>query len=161
MPDEKKILAEPTTIAVDGISDPGNLGTIIRLCDWFGLSELFCSNDTVDCFNPKVIQASAGSIVRVRCHYFNDLGKSLESLNKPIFGTTTNGDSIYSTKLSDKASYVFGSEAHGISESILSQLNGELSVPEFRIDESKPESLNVATTTAIFLSELNRNKKLL
>jgi TrmH family RNA methyltransferase len=159
LPDEKKILAEPTTIVVDGISDPGNLGTIIRLCDWFGLSELFCSNDTVDCYNPKVIQASAGSIVRVTCHYFNDLGKSLESLNKPIFGTTTNGDSIYSTKLSDKASYVFGSEAHGISESILSQLNGELSVPEFRVDDSKPESLNVATTTAIFLSELNRNKK--
>ena len=161
LPDEKKILGEPTTIAVDGISDPGNLGTIIRLCDWFGLSELFCSYDTVDCFNPKVIQASAGSIVRVRCHYLNDLPKSLVSLNKPIFGTSTNGDSIYSTKLLDKASYVFGSEARGISESILSQLNGELSVPEFRIDESKPESLNVATTTAIFLSELNRNKKLL
>ena len=158
LPDKKKILEEHTTIAVDGISDPGNLGTIIRLCDWFGLSELFCSYDTVDCFNPKVIQASAGSIVRVRCHYFNDLGKSLESLNKPIFGTSTNGNSIYSTKLLDKASYVFGSEAHGISESMLSQLNGELSVPEFRIDESKPESLNVATATAIFLSELNRNK---
>ena len=158
LPDDNKILVESTTIAVDGISDPGNLGTIIRLCDWFGLSELFCSNDTVDCYNPKVIQASAGSIVRVTCHYFNDLGKSLESLNKPIFGTSTNGNSIYSTKLLDKASYVFGSEAHGISESILSQLNGELSVPEFRQDESKPECLNVATTTAIFLSELNRNK---
>ena len=104
----------------------------------------------MDCFNPKVIQASAGSIVRVRCHYLDDLPKSLVSLNKPIFGTSTNGDSIYSTKLLDKASYVFGSEARGISESILSQLNGELSVPAFRIDESKPESLNVATTTAIF-----------
>ena len=159
LPDKKKILEEHTTIAVDGISDPGNLGTIIRLCDWFGLSELFCSNDTVDCFNPKVIQASAGSIVRVRCHYFNDLGKSLESLNKPIFGTTTNGESIYSTKLLDKASYVFGSEAHGLSESLLSQLNGELSIPKLRLDGSKPESLNVATATAIFLSELNRNKQ--
>ena len=157
LPDEK-ILAESTTIAVDGISDPGNLGTIIRLCDWFGLSELFCSNDTVDCFNPKVIQASAGSIVRVRCHYLNDLCKSLVSLNKPIFGTTTNGESLYSTKLLDKASYVFGSEAHGLSESLSSQLNGEISIPEFRQDESKPESLNVATTAAIFLSELNRNK---
>ena len=158
LPDEKKILAESTTIAVDGVSDPGNLGTIIRLCDWFGLSELFCSYDTVDCFNPKVIQASAGSIVRVRCHYFNDLSKSLESLNKPIFGTTTNGESIYSNKLLDKASYVFGSEANGLSESLSSQLNAEFSIPEFRQDESKPESLNVATTAAIFLSELNRNK---
>jgi len=158
LPDEKKILAESTTIVADGISDPGNLGTIIRLCDWFGLSELFCSNNTVDCFNPKVIQASAGSIVRVRCHYFNDLSKSLESLNKPIFGTSTNGDSIYSTKLLDKASYVFGSEAHGISESISSQLYGELSIPEFRDQNDKPESLNVATATAIFLSELKRDK---
>ena len=158
LPDEKKILAEPITIAVDGISDPGNLGTIIRLCDWFGLSELFCSYDTVDCFNPKVIQASAGSIVRVRCHYLNDLPKSLVSLNKPIFGTSASGDSIYSTKLLDKASYVFGSEANGLSESVSSQLNGELSIPEFKLYESKPESLNVATTAAIFLSELNRNK---
>ena len=116
------------------------------------------SYDTVDCFNPKVIQASAGSIVRVRCHYLNDLPKSLVSLNKPIFGTSTNGDSIYSTKLLDKASYVFGSEANGLSESLSSKLNGEISIPEFRQDESKPESLNVATTAAIFLSELNRNK---
>ncbi len=158
LPDEKKILAETTTIAIDGISDPGNLGTIIRLCDWFGLSELFCSYDTVDCFNPKVIQASAGSIVRVKCHYFNDLGKSLVELNKPIYGTTTKGNSIYKTKLSNNASYVFGSEAHGISDSLLSKLNGEISIPQFRDGNSKPESLNVATTTAIFLSELNRNK---
>jgi len=156
LPNEKKILAETTTIAVDGISDPGNLGTIIRLCDWFGLSELFCSYDTVDCFNPKVIQASAGSIVRVKCHYFNDLGKSLVELNKPIYGTTTKGNSIYTTKLSYNASYVFGSEAHGISDSLLSKLNGEISIPQFRDGNSKPESLNVATTTAIFLSELNR-----
>jgi len=158
LPDEKKILSETTTIAVDGISDPGNLGTIIRLCDWFGLSELFCSHDTVDCFNPKVIQASAGSIVRINCHYVKDLVKSLVLLNKPIFGTSTNGDSIYSTKLLDKASYVFGSEAHGISESLLYQLNGEISIPQFRDTNIKPESLNVATATAIFLSELNRNK---
>ena len=84
--------------------------------------------------------------------------KSLVSLNKPIFGTSASGDSIYSTKLLDKASYVFGSEANGLSESVSSQLNGELSIPEFRLYESKPESLNVATTAAIFLSELNRNK---
>ena len=158
LPDEKKILAEPTTIAVDGISDPGNLGTIIRLCDWFGLSELICSSDTVDCYNSKVIQASAGSIVRVKCHYFNDLGKFLDSLNKPIFGTTTKGDSIYSSKLLDKATYVFGNEAHGISKSLSSHLNGELSIPSFNEGVNTPESLNVAVSAAIFLSELNRNK---
>ena len=158
LPDDNKILAESTTIAVDGVSDPGNLGTIIRLCDWFGLSELICSSDTVDCYNSKVIQASAGSIVRVKCHYFNDLGKFLDSLNKPIFGTTTKGDSIYSSKLLDKATYVFGNEAHGISKSLSSHLNGELSIPSFNEGVNIPESLNVAASTAIFLSELNRNK---
>ena len=158
LPDDNKILAESTTIAVDGVSDPGNLGTIIRLCDWFGLSELICSSDTVDCYNSKVIQASAGSIVRVKCHYFNDLAKFLVSLNKPIFGTTTKGDSIYSSKLLDKATYVFGNEAHGISKSLSSHLNGELSIPSFNEGVNIPESLNVAVSAAIFLSELNRNK---
>ena len=84
------------------------------------------------------------------------MGKSLVELNKPIYGTTTKGNSIYTTKLSNNASYVFGSEAHGISDSLLSKLNGEISIPQFRDGNSKPESLNVATTTAIFLSELNR-----
>ena len=158
LPDDNKILVESTTIAVDGVSDPGNLGTIIRLCDWFGLSELICSSDTVDCYNSKVIQASAGSIVRVKCHYFNDLGKFLDSLNKPIFGTTTKGHSIYSSKLLDKATYVFGNEAHGISKSLSSHLNGELSIPSFNEGVNIPESLNVAVSAAIFLSELNRNK---
>lgn len=157
LPVEKKILAEPLTIAVDGVKDPGNLGTIIRLCDWFGLSELFCSYDTVDSFNPKVIQASAGSIVRVRCHYFKDLAESLQLLKKPIIGATMKGESVYSTKLIQKASYVFGSEAHGISKYLTNKLNDQISIPQFSSDIIKPESLNVASATAIFLSELKRN----
>ena len=156
LPDEKKILAEPTTIAVDGISDPGNLGTIIRLCDWFGLSELFCSYDTVDCYNPKVIQASMGSIARVRCHYIDNLGDYLKSLKKPIFGASLNGKSIYEHKLVKKATYVFGSESHGISKDILKNLNCELTIPHFRTGKSKPDSLNVANSVAIFLSELSK-----
>ena len=156
LPDEKKILAEPTTIAVDGISDPGNLGTIIRLCDWFGLSELFCSYDTVDCYNPKVIQASMGSIARVRCHYKDNLGDYLKSLKKPIFGASLNGKSIYEHKLVKKATYVFGSESHGISKDILKNLNSELTIPQFRTGKFKPDSLNVANSLAIFLSELSK-----
>jgi len=156
LPDEKKILAEPTTIAVDGISDPGNLGTIIRLCDWFGLSELFCSYDTVDCYNPKVIQASMGSIARVRCHYKDNLGDYLKSLKKPIFGASLNGKLIYEYKLVKKATYVFGSESHGISKDILKNLNCELTIPHFRTGKSKPDSLNVANSVAIFLSELSK-----
>ena len=157
LPESKKIIAETTTIAVDNISDPGNLGTIIRLCDWFGLSELICSKTTVDCFNPKVIQASMGSIARVRCHYIKDLGASLTALKKPVYGATTQGDSIYTAKLPKEASYVFGSESHGISESLLSHLTGQLSIPQFREGGNSAESLNVANASAIFLSELFRS----
>ena len=157
LPESQEIIAETTTIAVDDISDPGNLGTIIRLCDWFGLSELICSKTTVDCYNPKVIQASMGSIARVRCHYVKDLGASLTALKKPIYGATTKGDSIYTAQLSKEASYVFGSESHGISESLLSHLTGQLSIPQFREGGNSAESLNVANASAIFLSELFRS----
>ena len=157
IPNAKKIDFKSNIIALDEIKDPGNFGTIIRLCDWFGLSELFCSYDTVDCFNPKVIQASAGSIVRVRCHYFKDLAESLQLLEKPIIGATMKGESVYSTKLIEKASYVFGSEAHGISKYLITKLNDQISIPQFSSDLIKPESLNVASATAIFLSELKRN----
>ena len=157
LPESQKIIAETTTIAVDNISDPGNLGTIIRLCDWFGLSELICSKTTVDCFNPKVIQASMGSIARVRCHYIKDLGASLTALKKPVYGATTQGDSIYTAQLPKEASYVFGSESHGISESLLKHLTGQLSIPQFREAGNSAESLNVANASAIFLSELFRS----
>ena len=156
LPEDKKILSEPITIAIDGVSDPGNLGTIIRLCDWFGLSELFCSKTTVDCFNSKVIQASMGSITRVRCHYVEDLGLTLNEFQKPIYGASVKGNSIFSTELPKKASYVFGSESHGISKSLSNQLTGELSIPNLREGINKAESLNVANSTAIFLSELFR-----
>ena len=159
LPKPQKILSEPITIAVDGITDPGNLGTIIRLCDWFGLSELICSKNTVDCFNSKVIQSSMGSIARVYCHYVEDLGAILTEMQKPIYGATLKGESIYSTKLPSRASYVFGSESHGISRDLLSQLKEELSIPSFREGFNKAESLNVANASAIFLSELFRNSK--
>lgn len=157
LPEPQKILAEPITIAVDGVSDPGNLGTIIRLCDWFGLSELICSKNSVDCYNSKVIQASSGSIVRVRCHYVDDIGSSLNKLKKPIYGATIQGESIYKTQLPKKASYVFGSESHGISQTLSNQLNFELSIPKFREGISSADSLNVANACAIFLNELFRN----
>ena len=159
LPDSQQIISEDITIAVDGISDPGNLGTIIRLCDWFGLSELICSKNTVDCFNSKVIQASMGSIARINCHYVDDLGGALSAMEKPIYGATLKGESIYSSILPNRASYVFGSESHGISKLLLSQLEGELSIPMFREGDNKAESLNVANASAIFLSELFRDLK--
>jgi len=156
LPKKRKILAESTSIIIDGINDPGNLGTIIRLCDWFGLSEIICSQSTVDCFNSKVVQASMGSITRVRCHYVNDLLFTLNTFKKPIYGATTNGDSIYKSNLPKKASYVFGNESHGISKSLSDEFKGEFSIPKLRQESNSPESLNVANATAIFLSELLR-----
>ena len=156
LPKTQKIIGENTTIAIDGINDPGNLGTIIRLCDWFGLSELICSKTTVDNYNPKVIQSSMGSIARVRCHYVENLKESLIALKKPIYGTSTVGNSIYKNKLIRKASYVFGNESHGISKSILEILDGELSIPKFKDGNNFPDSLNVASASAILLGELFR-----
>ena len=160
LPEPQKILSEPITIGVDGISDPGNLGTIIRLIDWFGISELICSKNTVDCFNAKVIQASMGSIARVKCHYVTNLGEVLTKMQKPIYGATIGGDSIYSTKLPNKASYVFGSESHGISKPLFNYLKAEFSIPSFKDGDNRAESLNVANATAIFLSELFRGTKI-
>ena len=157
LPFSKKIIEENVTIAVDGINDPGNLGTIIRLCDWFGLSQLLCSKTSVDCFNPKVIQASMGSIVRVQCHYVEDLSEKLIELNKPIYGADLDGSSLYETNFETKASVVFGSESNGLSESVEQLLNHKVSIPNFKSGRGA-ESLNVAVAGAIFLSEIFRSR---
>ena len=143
------------TIAIDKLIDPGNLGSIIRLCDWFGVNELVCSSDTVDCYNSKAIQSSMGSIARVRCNYQAKLDDYLKSLKKPIFGATLDGQSIYKKNLPLKATYVFGNESNGISESINNILDEKLTIPNQRLTDGA-NSLNVATSAAIFLSEIFR-----
>jgi len=99
IPKPKLLNKMPITIAVDGIRDPGNLGAIIRLCDWFGIDDLICSFNTVDCFNSKTVHASMGSLVRVTCHYLENLSEYLKSLEKPVFGADYRGKSIYSVRL--------------------------------------------------------------
>ena len=131
------------------------MGTIIRLCDWFGVDELVCSSDTVDCYNSKVIQSSMGSIARVRCNYQPNLDDYLKSLEKPIFGATLNGNPIYKKKLPLNAIYVFGNESNGISESINKILDEKITIPNQRLTNGA-NSLNVATSAAIFLSEIFR-----
>ena len=153
LPDEKKILAEPTTIAVDGISDPGNLGTIIRLCDWFGIRDLVCSPATVDCYNSKVIQAAMGSHTRVNINY-TALAPLIKSADNAI-GTYMEGTSVYASNLPNSGILVFGNEANGISENISSLLTEKLSIPRFGAFK-KTESLNVANAVSIFLSEYRR-----
>ncbi len=140
------------TVALDNIQDPGNLGTIIRLCDWFGVSNLVCSKDTVDCYNPKVVQASMGSLAKVQCTY-TDLLPFLESCRKPIFGTLLEGESIYKTKIEEDSILVMGNESTGISTEVKKMLQHTITIP--RVGKSMvAESLNVATATAIVLSQI-------
>lgn len=141
-------------LVLDGINDPGNLGTIIRLCDWFGVDQLVCSEETVDCFNPKVVQASMGSLTRVNIVYTN-LESYLGASKKTKFASLMNGENVYKSKLPDDAILVMGNEANGISEPILNLLNSSVSIPRFG-DLKQTESLNVATATAILLSEFKR-----
>lgn len=141
-------------VALDGIRDPGNLGTIIRLCDWFGITQLLCSKDTVDCYNPKVVQATMGSIARVNVVY-TDLVETLPTLNLPIYGTFMDGKSIYTANLEKKGVLVLGNEANGISSEVEKILTNKVAIPQFG-KQQKTESLNVATATAISLSEFKR-----
>ncbi|NIK91331.1 RNA methyltransferase [Mangrovimonas sp. CR14] len=142
-------------VAVDEVRDPGNLGTIIRLCDWFGIEHLVCSTGTVDCFNPKVIQATMGSIIRVNIHYL-DLPHLLSDFDYPIFGAFMDGENVYSKALPNQGLVIMGNEANGISKEVEKFVTDRISIPRFgKLQET--ESLNVATATAILLSEFKRN----
>lgn len=151
---QKPTASEGLILAMDAIRDPGNLGTIIRLCDWFGVTQLICSLDTVDCFNPKVVQATMGSIARVHIQYC-DLSVYLKNATAPIFGGVLNGENIYRSQTPRKAILVLGNEANGISEQIMELVSNKITIPQFGASQ-KTESLNVATATAILLSEFSR-----
>jgi RNA methyltransferase, TrmH family len=142
------------TVVLDAINDPGNLGTIIRLCDWFGISQLVCSEDTVDCYNPKVVQASMGSLSRVDIHY-TALEQFLKDTSLPIFMADMNGENVYKTQLPKEGILLMGNEANGVSEGVKKFQNQIISIPRFG-DVQQTESLNVATATAILLSEFRR-----
>ncbi len=140
------------TLVLDNIQDPGNLGTIWRMADWFGISEIVCSINTVDCFNPKVIQASMGAFCRVKITY-TDISDYLSVDNRPIYGAFMNGESIYNQQLKESAIIVLGNEGNGISPEIGKLIQHSISIPNF----GDAESLNVASATAIILSEFSRN----
>ena len=141
-------------IALDDVRDPGNLGTIIRLCDWYGVNDLICSLNTVDCYNQKVVQATMGSLTRVNITYI-DLNNYLTSSKLEVFGTFMEGENIYSAALPETGLVVLGNEANGISESIKIKVDRKLTIPQFG-DVNSTESLNVANATAILLSEFKR-----
>lgn len=154
IPFESKIIESGLIIALDSIRDPGNMGTILRLCDWFGIQQLVCSKETVDIYNPKVVQATMGSITRVNVNYV-DLVPFLEKTTLPVFGTFMNSDNIYKTTLPQEGIIVMGNEANGISENIERLIEKRITIPRFG-QLQITESLNVATATAIILSEFRR-----
>ncbi|AOW21644.1 TrmH family RNA methyltransferase [Urechidicola croceus] len=155
IPTENEINYSEFTLALDDINDPGNLGTIIRLCDWFGIHQIVCSRNTVDCFNSKVVQSTMGSLSRISINY-TDLKSFLANSDLPIYAAIMDGDNVYKTKLEKNAILVMGNEANGISQEILDLITNSIAIPRFG-DMQQTESLNVATATAILLSEFNRN----
>ncbi len=153
IPEPKDVEYTDWVLALDSVRDPGNLGTIIRLCDWFGISHILCSTDTVDAYNPKVLQATMGSIARVNLVY-TDLPSVLRSAPVPVFGAFMDGDSVYQTPLPSKGILVLGNEAKGISQGVSAAIQNKVGIPQY--GQSSAESLNVATATAILLNEIRR-----
>ena len=143
---------------LDGIQDPGNLGTIIRTCDWFGIKNLFCSPDTADVFNPKVIQSSMGSFCRILPVYtpFDAVAMLAEKFKIPLLGTFMEGESIYSYNFQQGGIIVLGNEGRGIREQVATKTTTRLTIPSFSNSDSKAESLNVAVTAGVLCSEIRR-----
>ena len=144
------------SIALDGIQDPGNLGTIIRIADWFGIEQIYCSENTVDAWNPKVVQATMGSIARVNINYLN-LPDYIDTLpaDFPVYGTLLDGENIYTQPLTPHGLIVMGNEGNGISPELRQKVNRRLLIPSYRTDDTA-ESLNVAIATAITCAEFRR-----
>jgi len=145
-------------LALDTVRDPGNLGTIIRLSDWFGIDAIFASNDTVELYNPKVIQATMGAIFRKKVIYcdLREICEKFSALSKNIYGTFLDGESIYEKELSKDGLVIMGNESNGISPEIAKYVNSSLLIPSFAGEGPSAESLNVAIATAITLSEFKR-----
>jgi TrmH family RNA methyltransferase len=154
IPESEAVDYDGLIIALDNVRDPGNLGTIIRLCDWFGVKDIICNIGTVDCYNPKVIQGTMGSIGRVNLSYV-DLKELLSSRTETKFGTFMNAESVYDMNLPDSGILILGNEANGISKGVAEELTTSISIPQFG-DLLKTESLNVANVAAILLSEFKR-----
>lgn len=138
-------------IVLDGVQDPGNMGTIMRLADWFGVSEIICSNDTVDCFNPKVVQASMGAVFRINVKYAH-LPEFLKNATTPVYGALLNGTHYREINYVNDAFLVMGNEGKGISDALLPFITDKVTIPRY----GEAESLNVATATAILLAEIRK-----
>lgn len=148
--------AKNLVLALDRVQNPGNLGTIIRLADWFGITDIVCSRDTADCFNPKVVQATMGAILRVRIHY-TDLAQWLASVREArIYGTFLEGENLYSAQLDSCGVIVMGNEGQGISADVAATVSHKILIPPYPADRHGSESLNVSVATAVICAEFRR-----
>lgn len=151
-------VANAPVLAFESIRDPGNLGTIIRTADWFGIGHVICTPDSADAFNPKVVQSTMGAITRIQIIY-KDI---LEILDRPgmkrkaVFGTFLDGDNIYETTLDENPMILFGNESHGLSDRYNPFIQRRLSIPSFSTSGAGSESLNVASSVAVICSEIRR-----
>ena len=141
------------SIVLDGIQDPGNMGTIIRTADWFGIHNIICSEDCVEVYNPKVVQATMGSLSRMNVHYTH-LPAVLSDTKLPVYGALLDGENIYTTNFGTEGLIVMGNEGNGLSDAVKQKVTKAITIPR----GGKAESLNVAIATAVFCSEINRNK---
>ena len=152
--------ADSLILALDGIQDPGNLGTIIRLADWFGIRHIVCSHDTVDAFSPKVVQATMGALARVKVFYtdLKDYIKQASTANIPVYGTFLDGENIYTKEIQPNGIIVMGNEGNGIRPEIKELINARLWIPNYPVGQATSESLNVAIATAVICAEFRRRQ---
>ena len=159
---ENESLKGKLTLVLDDIKDPGNLGTIIRIADWFGIENIVCSSETVDAFNPKVVQSTMGSIARINMHYVDlveFLSQQITNNQQLVFGALLEGKNIYTEKLSSEGLIVIGNESRGISEEVQKLITDKISIPSFshyKASSGEAESLNAAIATSIICSEFRR-----
>lgn len=153
-----KELQQKITLALENIQDPGNLGTIIRIADWYGIDHVICSHESVEAFNPKVIQSSMGSIFRVKVHYNNliQFCKETGALQIPLVGTFLEGENMYTARLPASGVLVMGNESKGISDELAKLIEKRVTIPSINASQVHAESLNVAMATAIVCSEWMR-----
>lgn len=159
--ERREARGEELVVALDGVQDPGNLGTIIRTCDWFGVHDIYCSKDTADCYNPKVVQATMGALARVHVHYINmeEYLQQMREAGVPIYGTLLEGGNMYKDGAiadKNKGVIIMGNEGNGISPVIRELITHPIRIPSFPEDAETSESLNVGIATAIVLAEFRR-----
>ncbi len=157
----KRAPATALSLALDGVQNPGNLGTIIRLADWFGVEDIYCSEDTADCFNPKVVQATMGAILRVRVHYLPlaDFLRRTRESGVEVYGTMLDGQNIYDVELAPTGVIVMGNEGRGVSRECAASFSQRLLIPAYSVAGQGSESLNVAMATGIVCAEFRRRMR--